>query len=439
MSLDQFNITCPECGEEFPLTETLAKPLITAERAKAQEEVKKHVEALKKQEQGLSQRQKALDDLKARLDARQTEIETAVQEKLATERNALTQAAYKTAADAYAEKLLAAEQELSEKDSKLAEADQAELKLRRERRLLEEEKRKLELQVERRLEEETLRVREATQREEEEVYRLKLAEKDKLLLDMKKQVEELRRKSDQTSQQLQGEVQELELEAMLKAAFPGDLIEEVGKGRAGGDVVQTVIGPNGFECGVILWESKRTRSWSNDWLAKNRADQRSVGAQTGVIITTTMPKGVDGFDRIDNVWVGSMRHAVPLAKALRQGIIEAAMVKLSEQGREGKMAMMYDYLTSSHFRARVSAIVEACVGMQEDLDAEKRALTKQWAKRQRRIELLTNGTAGLYGDLQTVIGSPMPEVQGLTLPLLGGGPEPTSVEQPDSDDHKESA
>jgi len=124
---------------------------------------------------------------------------------------------------------------------------------------------------------------------------------------------------------------------------------------------------------------------------------------------------------------------------LRQGLIETAMVKVSEQGREGKMAMMYDYLTSSHFRARVSAIVEACVGMQEDLDAEKRAMAKQWAKRERRIDLLTNGTAGLYGDLQTVIGSPMPEVQGLTLPLLGSGPESASVEQPVADDRQESA
>jgi len=399
MTVPTFNIACPKCGKEFPLTETLAKPMIAAERAKAQQEIENHV-----------------------------------QQKLAAERDALTKAAYKNAADVYAEKLVGVEQELAEKDAKLAEADQAELTLRRERRLLEEEKRKLELQVERRLQEEILRVREATQREEEETYRLKLAERDQLILSMKKQVEELRRKSDQTSQQLQGEVQELELEALLKTAFPGDLIEEVAKGRAGGDVVQHVIGPNGFDCGVILWESKRTRTWGGDWLAKNRADQRMVGAHVGVIISTTLPKGVDGFDRVDNVWVGSMRHAVPLARALRQGIIEAAMAKVSVQGREGKLETMFSYLTSPHFRARVSAIVEACVGMQEDLDAEKRALIKQWSKRQRRIELLITGAASMYGDLQTIIGSSMPEVQGLTLPLLGSGPGSPSVGQSDPDD-----
>jgi hypothetical protein len=399
MNSQTFNIACPKCGKEFPLTETLAKPMIAAERAKAQQEV-----------------------------------ETLVQQKLAAERDALTKTAYKQAADVYAEKLLIVEKELSAKDAKLAEADQAELRLRRERRQLEEDKRKLELQVERRLQEEILLVRETTQREEEEVYRLKLAEKDKLLLDMKKQVEELRRKSDQTSQQLQGEVQELELEALLKTAFPGDVIEEVAKGRAGGDVVQKVIGPNGLEAGVILWESKRTRAWGGDWLAKNRADQRTVGAQVGVIISTTLPKSVDGFDRIENVWVASMRNAVALARALRQGLIEVALAKLAMQGQEGKMETMYSYLTSPHFRARVSAIVESCVGLQEDLDAEKRAFAKQWGKRQRRIEMLITGTATMYGEIQGVLGSSMQEVEGLTLPMLGSGPDSRSMEQSDPDD-----
>jgi hypothetical protein len=399
MNSQSFDIACPKCGKEFPLTETLAKPIIAAERAKAQQE-----------------------------------IESLVQQKLASERDALAKTAYKQAADVYAEKLVAVEKELSEKDAKLAEADRAELTLRRERRQLEEDKRKLELQVERRLQEEILRVREATQREEEEAYRLKLAEKEHLLGDLRKQVEELRRKSDQGSQQLQGEVQELELEALLKTAFPGDVIEEVAKGRAGGDVVQKVIGPNGLECGVILWESKRTKAWGSDWLAKNRADQRAVGAQVGVIISTTLPKGVDGFDRVENVWVGSMRHAVPLARALRQGIVEAATAKLAIQGREGKMETMYSYLTSPHFRARVSAIVESCIGLQEDLDSEKRAFAKQWGKRQRRIEMLITGTATLYGEIQGIAGSSMPEVAGLTLPLLGSGPVLPSVDQPDPDD-----
>jgi hypothetical protein len=333
----------------------------------------------------------------------------------------MTKAAEKKAADAYNVRLLAVEQELAQKQAKLAEAESAELALRKERRILEEEKQRLELEVERRLEAERLRIRETTQKEEEQSYLLKLAERDKVIADMKKQVEELRRKGDQSSQQLQGEVLELELEAMLRTAFPGDQIEPVPKGRCGGDVVHKVVGSNGLPCGTILWETKRVRAWSNDWLTKNREDQRLAGANVGAIVTTAMPKGVNTFDRLDGVWVAAMRCAMPLAKALRHALIEAAMAKVLTQGREGKMDRMYEYLTGPLFRGRVSAIVEACVTLQEDLEAEKRALTRAWAKRQRRLELLMTGTAGMYGDFQGIVGRSMPELQGLQVPQLDDG------------------
>lgn len=437
--LHETTVVCPRCKLEFPLSETLAQPIIAAERAKIQRESQERASELQKHEEDLSARQLALDNLKRQLDARQAEINAAVERKLQAERDVLAKAADKKAADAYAHRLLAAEQELAEKQAKLAEAEAAELELRKERRTLEEEKQKLELEVERRLQGEQLRIRAASQREADETYSLKLAEKDKLLADMRKQVEELRRKSELGSQQLQGEVQELELEAMLKAAFPGDLIEPVPKGRNGGDVIHRVVGPNGLQSGTILWESKRTRSWGNDWLSKNRDDQRIAGAHVGAIITTVLPKGVDTFDRVEGVWVATMRCALPLAKALRQALIEAALAKVAVQGRDGKMDRMYTYLTGPHFRGRVSAIVEACVGMQDDLDAEKRLLSKQWAKRQRQLEQLMSGAAGMYGDLQGIVGKSIPELQGLTLPLLDGGIEPKTPQGPDTKEREGSA
>jgi hypothetical protein len=433
--LHETTVTCPSCNVEFPLTETLAQPLIAAERAKIQRETQERATALNKHEQDLSQRRKALEDLKRELDVRQGEIDAAVEHKLRAERDVLAKAAEKKAADAYADRLLAVEQELASKQAKLAEAESAELALRKERRTLEEEKQRLELEIERRLQAERLRIREATQKEEEQSYLLKLAEKDKLISDMKKQVEELRRKGEQASQQLQGEVMELELEAMLRTAFPADQIEPVPKGRNGGDVVHKVVGPNGLQCGTILWESKRTSGWINDWLRKNREDQRLVGANVGAIVTTTMPKGVDTFDRLDGVWVAAMRCTLPLAKALRHGIIEAAMAKVVTQGKDGKMERLYEYLIGPLFRNRVSAIVEACVSMQDDLEAEKRALTKHWAKRARRLEMLMNGTAGMYGDLQGLAGRSMPELHGLQIPQLAEGvdTEPSDGSEADGD------
>jgi hypothetical protein len=419
--LQDTNVVCPRCSLEFPLTETLAQPFIAAERAKIQRETQERAFALKKHEADLSARQLALDDLKQQLDLRQNEIDAAVENKLRAERDVLAKAAEQKAAESYATRLQAAEQELAEKQAKLAEAENAELTLRKERRTLEEEKQRLELEIERRLQSERLRIREATQKEEEETYLLKIAEKDKLISDMKKQVEELRRKSDQASQQLQGEVLELELEALLKAAFPGDLIEPVPKGRNGGDVIHKVVGPGGLQSGTILWESKRAKTWGGDWLSKNREDQRIAGAHVGAIITTTLPKGVDTFDRVDGVWVATMRCTLPLAKALRQALIEVAMAKVAVQGRDDKMQHMFQYLTGAHFRGRVSAIVEAIVEMGTDLEAEKRAQTKHWARRQRRLELLMTGTAGMYGDLQGIVGRSLPELQGLSVPQLDDG------------------
>jgi hypothetical protein len=428
--LHETTITCPSCNVEFPLTETLAAPLIAAERAEIQRETQERATALNKHEQDLFQRRKALEDLKRELDVRQGEIDAAVEQKLRAERAVLAKAAEKKASDTYAGRLLAVEQELADKKAKLAEAENAELALRKERRTLEEEKQRLELEIERRLQAERLSIRAATQKEEEQNYLLKLAEKDKVISDMKTQVEELRRKSDQGSQQLQGEVLELELEAMLRTAFPPDQIEPVPKGRNGGDVVQKVVGPNGLQCGTILWESKRTRSWSNEWLTKNREDQRIAGAHVGAIVTMAMPKGVDTFDRLDGVWVAAMRCTLPLAKALRHALIEAAMAKVLTQGRDGKMQQMFAYLTGPHFRGRVSAIVEAIVGLGYDLELEKRTLTKQWARRQRRLELLMTGTAGMYGDFQGIVGRSLPELQGLSIPQLDDGSKSEPSEEP---------
>jgi hypothetical protein len=419
--LHEITIICPSCNVEFPLTETLAQPIVAAERAKIQRETQERVAALKEHEQDLSQRQQALEGLKRELDVRQAEIDAAVEQRLLAERDVLAKAAEKKAADAYNIRLLAVEEELAQKQAKLALAESAELALRKERRILEEEKQRLELEVERRLEAERLRIRETTQKEEEQSYLLKLAEKDKLISDMKRQVEELRRKGDQSSQQLQGEVLELELEAMLRTAFPVDQIEPVPKGRNGGDVVHKVVGSNGLQCGTILWETKRVRAWSNDWLAKNREDQRLVGAHVGAIVTTALPKGVDTFDRLEGIWVAQLRCAMPLAKALRHALIEAAMAKVAGQGRDGKMERLYEYLIGPLFRNRVSAIIEAGISMQDDLEAEKRAMTKHWAKRQRRLELLVDGTAGMWGDLQGLAGRSIPELEGLQVPQLDDG------------------
>ncbi len=143
-------------------------------------------------------------------------------------------------------------------------------------------------------------------------------EKDQTIASMQKKIEELKRKAEQGSQQLQGEVQELELENLLRAKFPFDTIEPVPKGEFGGDVLQRVVSPGGQPSGTILWESKRTKNWSDGWLAKLREDQRAAKAEIAVLVSQALPKGVETFDVVDGVWVTSPRAALPVATVLRQ-------------------------------------------------------------------------------------------------------------------------
>jgi hypothetical protein len=268
--------------------------------------------------------------------------------------------------------------------------------------------------------------REQAKREVEEGLKLKVLEKEQTIASMQKQIEELKRRAEQGSQQLQGEVQELEIEALLGATFPRDTIQPVPKGEHGGDLLQIVISPLGQCCGTILWESKRTKNWSDSWLTKLREDQRAAKAELSVIVSQVLPKGVEAFEFVDGVWVVHPKVVLPVAVVLRQMLIEVASARQATEGQQTKMEMIYEYLTGPKFRHRVEAIVEAFSTMREDLDKEKKAITKQWAKREEQIERVMQATVGMYGDLQGIAGKSLKEIEGLELTALN---PPTSGEK----------
>jgi hypothetical protein len=237
---------------------------------------------------------------------------------------------------------------------------------------------------------------------------------------MTRQIEDLRRKAEQGSQQLQGEAQELELEALLRQKFPRDLLEPVPKGEFGGDLVQRVVGPAGQICGTILWEAKRTKNWSDGWLGKLREDQRAAKADIALIVSHALPKGLQTFDQIDGVWVTEPRCAVAVAIALRESLIALSAARLAGEGQQTKMALVYQYLTGPRFRHRIEAVVERFSDMQADLDRERKAMMRLWAKREEQIRGVVESTAGLYGDLQGIAGRTLQEIEGLEMPLLNG-------------------
>jgi hypothetical protein len=245
-------------------------------------------------------------------------------------------------------------------------------------------------------------------------------EKEEQIASMTRQIEELKRRAEQGSQQLQGEVLELELETLLRHEFPLDVIEPVAKGQLGADVVQRVNTREISGAGSILWEIKRTKNWSDGWLAKLRGDLRAAHADVALIISQALPAGVDTFDHRDGVWVAAPQCAIPVAIALRQLLISVAAARRSSEGQLTKTEMIYDYLTGPRFRHRVEAIVEQFTEMQADLEKERRSITRSWAKREQQIRTVLESTAGMYGDLQGIAGRSIPEVAGLDLDLLEG-------------------
>ena len=297
----------------------------------------------------------------------------------------------------------------------MAEAQQAQAEALRKERALEEKAREMDLELEKRLGEalgvQLTRVR----AEAQEAEAVKLAEKDQQMDVMRRQIEALKKKSEQGSQQLQGEAAEVLLEDRLGGAFPLDVLEPVGKGVSGADVLQKV---NGGVAGTILWESKRTANWNAAWLGKLREDQRAAAADIAVLVSTVRPEGVDSFEQIDGVWVCAPSHALALGAVLRQTLIAVSAAKVAQEGQETKMEMVYAYLTGPKFRHRVEAIVERFTDMRADLDRERKAMTRLWAKRETQIEGVIAATVGMYGDLEGIAGQAMPEIDGLDLPLL---------------------
>jgi hypothetical protein len=364
------------------------------------------------------------------LDEEKRQLELTVARQLDAEREGIRQGVAAIERKRSQVALAAKDESLAELSAQLAESRRGELEVRKQREALESEKQSLELEVMRRLDEEREQVRAATLKQEEDRNRLKLAEKDKVIDDMRKQVEELRRKSEQGSQQLQGEVQELELEAILRLQFPKDEFEPVAVGRPGADILQKVIGAGGSVCGTILWESKRTKGWQDGWLPKARENQRSARASLSVVASTALPKGLTNFDRVDDVWVTSFDCVIPLAKTLRAALIQTNLAHVAGQDRTGKTDRMYSYVTGQDFKHRVSSIVEAYVALREDLDREKRSVTTAWARRAKSHDLIMLGAAGMYGDLQGILGKTMPEIEGLEAQDLDDDPLSLPIAEP---------
>jgi len=449
----QETIKCPKCGEVIKLSDAISQDIELAiktkyekeinnrlreEReqieAKAKKEAKesvnleltdlkeqlseksKKIEDAQKQELSFRKRERLLKEKEESFDKKLEEQESRLKEKWLIEKRVIEEKAREEVKEAQKIQLADLQEQLKTKSERLEKAEQQELDLRKKQRELEDKEKTMELELARKLDSERQSIIEKSAKELEESHRLKDAEKDKQLADMRKQIEELKRKAEQGSQQTQGEVLEIELEQLLKDDFPFDEIEPVSKGVRGADVLHIVKTQSGRLCGKILWETKRTKAWSDGWIQKLKDDQREAKADIAVIVSETLPKGFHHFRQINGIWVTDIPSALSLALALRVILVQVAKTKEIQTGKEAKQEIVYNYLTGPEFKNRVQAIIENFVAMKKDLDSEKRAMANIWAKREKQIERVVLNIAGMHGDIEGIVGSTLPAVKILELP-----------------------
>ena len=388
------SITCPKCGHAFALAESVEKDV----RAKLSAEFDES-------------RRRADAALAEQIDKVRREASAELSKKLAENRLAAVAQAH----DEVDAELAAAQEKLAAQTAKLHESQAKELELIKGRQALEDAKAEFELASARKLDEERSKIRADAETRIGQEHQLKQAEWAKKEADLGKLVEELRRKSEQGSQQAQGEVLELEIESVLKEAFVHDTIEPVAKGVRGSDVVQRVQTRTGQPVGAISWEIKRTKRWDAGWPAKLKDDQRAAKAELAVIITTVLPDDVKHIGQVEGVWVCDVQSFVGLALVLRASLIELAQARQAQDGRKEKAEELYDYIQGVEFRGHVEALVESFATMRDDLEAEKRAVEKLWAKRDKQIAKALTSASRFYGSLQGLAGATLPEIASLTL------------------------
>ena len=377
------SIACPSCGKKIPLTRALRAEVETSVRAE--------------------------------FDERERDLRRDLEKQLEADRARVEKDAAARAEKALAAQLADLKGQLAEQGKALDDARQVELTLRKRERELERRQADLEITIERTLADEREKLIQGAQERVAEQHRLKDAEKERQLADMRRQIEDLKRKADQGSQQLQGEAGEDTLETALRNAFAADEITAVAQGTRGADLRQVVVDSRGAVRASILWECKNARHWSDGWIAKLKADQRALRADVAILVTAALPKDCRRFASIDGVVVTDFACAVHLAAIVRAHLLELAHARNAAIQQHGTLEMLHRYLSGVEFRQRVEAIVEAFTAMRDELEQERRAAERNWARRAKQIDAVTFNVAGFYGDLQGLMPA-LPPIRRLELP-----------------------
>ena len=394
-------VKCPSCGHTFPMEEVMNEEYKKQLRVQMQQYTQQKEQEYKtKLDEFTAKEQQQSQAFEERLKQEKKQLELSLEENLR-----------KTIGSDFENQVLLLQKNAEEANEKLKLSRQKELEFLQREEQLKQKEEELQLELQRKLQEQRHELSEQIRKQEAErftlkdtEYQLKQKELEKQLEDQKKLVDEMKRKAEQGSMQLQGEVQELILEEMLRVNFPFDMIGEVGKGVRGADCVQTVRNSFGQECGRIIYESKRTQSFSPEWVEKLKADMRSQGAMVAVIVTHAMPKDMEHFGEKNGVWICSFSEVKALSHVLRDGIIRVSSAAKSQENRGDKMHLLYDYLTSNEFSEQWKAIREGFLSMKQSIQRERDTMERLWKAREKQLEKVLLNAAHVRGSIEGIAG-----------------------------------
>jgi len=414
------DIKCPNCATVFDVENVLSADVEQKLKQQYEKQLQESLSRINDEKKKLDEELKAFEEKKKK----ENELfqQRLQQEKIKMESD-LQQQLRKTIAGDYENQLRLLQQAAQENEEKLKTARQKELEFLKKQQELKTKEEELDLLLHKKLLEERTTLLQQIRKEEAErtslketEYQLKLKELEKQLEDQRKLAEEMKRRAEQGSMQLQGEAQELLLEELLKDHFPYDTISEVGKGVEGADCIQTVRNHIGSDCGKIIFESKRTKTFNSGWIEKLKSDMRNKQADVAILVTQVYPKDLNCFGERDGVWICSFSEVIALTTALRHTIISIAETKKAEENKGEKMQLLYSYLTGIEFRQQIETIVEGFLSMKNSISRERIQMEKLWKEREKQLEKVLLSTSGLYGSIKGIAGASIG-----AIPLLEDG------------------
>ena len=399
-------IKCPQCHAEIPLSEVISHQI----------EEQLGIELARR----LADRERELADAAAEretaLKKQAAEREEDLRQEFAEEREAREGRIREQAEASLGTELAELRDRAKQQAEALKESRERELALLQQKRQLDERAEAIDLEVARRLEEQRSQIAIVAREQAGHQHQIELKQRDVQIERLQKQINELNESAEGASSGLIGEAMEREIEDVLTERFRSDKIEPIKAGQRGADVLQTVISVRGERCGKILWESKRARNWSGNWIPKLKQDQGAAGADVAVLVSAALPDGVRHMELMDGVWVVSFACVTAIAASLREALIRVGQARSIDANRAHAGTLVFDYVTSNGFVQHTRAIIDNVVQLQDDLNSERRSMERIWNKRAKQIESLGLNIAGIYGDLEGIVGPALPTIEKLELP-----------------------